>query len=131
MAPEDLLDTQTYSGVRTDLEEIMTLLGRGRAGTATGSEAAPGGISAVDSSLLSFNSFLLQEDLEHHVLEKIKAVQVGTSKRVISMFHKNVVLADACVQTGFNDDLLIKDLTFRNNQLRSDLDEANQHVAQE
>ena len=123
----ELLDNQTYSGVGTDLEEIITRLSQGRKESGAGSK----GISAIDSSLLKFNSFLLEEDLHKHFLEKIKQVQVGTSKRVIKQFHKNAVLVDVGCQTGFNDDVIIKDLTFRNKQLRSDLDEATEGLVQE
>lgn len=42
--------------------------------------------------------------------DKAKDVQLSTSKRVIKQFLKNVQYEDACIQTGFNDEELIREL---------------------
>ena len=36
------------------------------------------------------SSFQFLKNLEDHMMEKAKVVQIGTSKRVIKQFHKNL-----------------------------------------
>ena len=48
--------------------------------------------------------------MNNFLKDKAKDVQLSTSKKVIKQFLKNIQFEDACIQTGFNDDELIREL---------------------
>ena len=60
--------------------------------------------------------------------DKAKDVQMNTSKRVIKQFLKNIQFADANVQTGFNDDQLIRELTAKVAELTEDIEDLRTDV---
>ena len=60
----------------------------------------------LDDDLIADFGSLMNKFLE----EKAKDVQLSTSKKVIKQFLKNIQYEDACIQTGFNDGELIREL---------------------
>lgn len=85
--------------------------------------------SNIDRDLLDDDMISDFGGLMHQFLkDKAKDVQMTTSKRVIKQFLKNTQFADANVQTGFNDDLLIRELTAKVAELTEDVEELRSDV---
>lgn len=124
-----LLESSSYSGVGEDLRDIIRRLADGT--KSPGATAGGPGISAIDSSLLSSTSADFQDGLRTYFMDKVKQVQVGTSKRVIKQFHKNLQFADASCQTAFNDATTVRELGDHNNKLRREAAVSERLLAQE
>ena len=85
----NLLEKSTHSGVTNDLQAVLNLL---KVKKNIEDEGDIGRPSAIDRETLGMSSFQFLKNLEDHMIEKAKVVQIGTSKRVIKQFHKNLQL---------------------------------------